>query len=126
MPHHVSKDDFEKLVEIALAELPPKFLAVLDDVPIDIRPRPTRKQLQSVGLADDELLLGLYVGTAMPDRSVDQGVRLPDVIFIFQEDIELVCDSADQLKDEIRTTVLHEIGHHYGLDEDQLEELGFG
>jgi len=126
MPYHVSKKDFADLVSAALRELPEQFSNALDEVPIDIRTRPTRRQLQSLGLTDDELLLGLYVGTALPDRSVDQGVRLPDVIYLFQQDIELVSASAAQLQEEVRTTVLHELGHHFGLDEDQLDELGYG
>jgi len=126
MPYHVSKKDFADLVSAALRELPEQFSNALDEVPIDIRTRPTRRQLQSLGLTDDELLLGLYVGTALPDRSVDQGVRLPDVIYLFQQDIELVSASAEQLQEEVRTTVLHELGHHFGLDEDQLDELGYG
>jgi len=126
MPYHVSKKDFADLVSAALRELPEQFSNALEEVPIDIRTRPTRRQLQSLGLTDDELLLGLYVGTALPDRSVDQGVRLPDVIYLFQQDIELVSASAEQLQEEVRTTVLHELGHHFWLDEDQLDELGYG
>jgi predicted Zn-dependent protease with MMP-like domain len=126
MPHHVTKAEFARLVEQALADLPREFADFLDEVPIEIRTRPTRKQLRSVGLADDELLLGLYSGTALPDRSVDAGVRLPDVIYLFQEDIELSVDSADELVREVRITVLHEVGHHFGLDEDELERLGYG
>lgn len=126
MPHHVSKADFARLVEAALHELPEQFAAHLEEIPIEIRDRPTRKQLRSVGLSDDELLLGLYSGTALPDRSVDIGVRMPDKIYLFQEDIELVSDSEEQLKHEVRTTVLHEIGHHFGLDEEDLDELGYG
>ncbi len=126
MPHHVSKDEFARLVQESLANLPKEFADFLEEVPIEIRDRPTKKQLRSVGLKDDELLLGLYVGTSLPDRSVDAGIRLPDAIFLFQEDIELVSGSEEQLKEEVRITVLHEIGHHFGLDEDDLDRLGYG
>lgn len=114
------------LVKEALETLPKQFAEFLDEVPIEIRDRPTRHQLKSVGLTEDELLLGLYTGTALPDRSVEMGVRLPDKIYLFQLNIESVCDSAEQLKQEVRKTVLHEIGHHFGLDEDDLEKLGYG
>jgi predicted Zn-dependent protease with MMP-like domain len=126
MAYHVGKAEFAQLVEIALRDLPQQFAEFLEEVPIEIRTRPSRRQLHAVGLGDDDLLLGLYVGTNLADRSVEHSVRLPTVIFLFQEDIELVSDNADQLKHEVRTTVLHEIGHHFGLDEDDLERLGYG
>ena len=126
MPHHVTKAQFAKLVERALAELPAPFAEHLEEVAVEIRDRPTRKQLAELGLKDDELLLGLYHGRPRTERSVLDGAVMPDVIFIFQEDVELVSDSEQQLVAEVRTTVLHEIGHHFGMDEDDLDELGYG
>ena len=126
MPHHLSKAQFAKLVERALAELPEPFAQHLEEVAIEIRDRPTPKQLAELGLKDDELLLGLYHGRPRTERSVLDGAAMPDVIFIFQEDVELVSDSEQQLVEEVRTTVLHEIGHHFGMDEDDLDELGYG
>lgn len=127
MPHHVSKAAFEKLVERALAELPVEFAEALESMTLEIRPRPTPRQLEDAGLEPDELLLGLYVGVPLNERFVssDHG-RLPDKIFIFQEDVELVSDNEAQLIQEVRTTVLHELGHYFGMDEDQLDELGYG
>jgi predicted Zn-dependent protease with MMP-like domain len=132
MAYHVSKDRFARLVERALAELPPQFARHLEEVPLEIRTRPTRKMLRSLGMDDDELLLGLYHGRALTDRSVEYSAGRPgegsplDVIYVFQEDIELVSESEADLLREVRTTVLHEIGHHFGLDEDDLERLGYG
>ena len=126
MAYHVSKADFAQFVEQALAELPEPFAAHLEQITIEIKDRPSRKMLRSVGLNDDELLLGLYQGVALPDRSVQHSGVLPDRILIFQEDVELASDSAEQLVDEIRTTVLHEIGHHFGMDEDDLDAVGYG
>jgi len=126
MAYQVSKSKFAKLVEQALAELPPEFAAAIEEVPVDIRDRPTREQLRSVGLTKDHLLMGLYRGTPRPERSVEHSGRIPDVIYIFQEDCEEVCDSEEELVREVRTTVLHELGHHFGLDEDDLERLGYG
>lgn len=126
MPYHVSRQQFARLVERALASLPHQFARALDeDVRIEIRDRPTRKQLRSVGLDEDELLLGLYEGHPITDRSIESTGQMPDVIFIFQEDCELVSDSEQQLIDEVRVTVLHELGHHFGLDEDELDRLGY-
>ena len=126
MPFHVSKAKFASLVEEALAELPEPFAAYIEEVPVDIRDRPTRKQLKSVGLDDDELLMGLYVGIPLTEASVEHSGQQPGVIYIFQEDIELVCEDAEALVREVRVTVLHELGHHFGLDEDDLDRLGYG
>lgn len=127
MPYHVDQPTFARLVEEALSLLPDQFAAaVRDEVPVQIRDRPTRAQLESVGLDDDHLLLGLYVGRPLTERSVlDQPIG-PDVVYVFQEDVELASDSRDHLVEQVRVTVLHEIGHHYGLDEDELERLGYG
>jgi predicted Zn-dependent protease with MMP-like domain len=126
MAYHVTKAQFARLVERALAELPEPFAQYLEEISIEIRDRPTRRQLAEVGLRDDELLLGLYHGRPRTERSVLDGPAMPDVIYIFQEDVELVSDSEQQLVDEVRTTVLHEIGHHFGMGEDELDELGYG
>jgi predicted Zn-dependent protease with MMP-like domain len=124
--YHVSKAQFERLVERALAELPPPFARFMEQVPVEIRDRPNRRELRSVGLDDDELLLGLYVGRPLTERGVEDTGAMPDVIYIFQEDVELATDSEAELVREVRTTVLHEIGHLFGMDEDQLDELGYG
>jgi predicted Zn-dependent protease with MMP-like domain len=126
VPYHVSKPEFATLVEKALAELPDPFNKALEEVPVEVRTRPSRRELQELGLEDDELLLGLYRGRPLPERSVEDSGRLPDVIFIFQEDIELVSDSKDQLVEEVRTTVLHELGHYFGMSEEDLDKLGYG
>src|SRR5687767_15540160 len=126
MAYHVSKAKFAQLVERALAELPEQFAEFLEEVPVEIRERPTPRQLKEAGLGRDDLLLGLYHGVPRPDRSVEHSGRMPDVIYIFQEDIELVSDSEEDLVREVRVTVLHEIGHHFGMTEDDLDELGYG
>lgn len=126
MGYHVSKADFARYVEQALAELPEPFASHLEQIIVEIVNRPTRKQLRSVGLKDDELLFGLYQGVNLLDRSVEHSGVLPDRILIFQDDHEIACDNPRELVEEIRTTVLHEIGHHFGMDEDDLDEVGYG
>lgn len=126
MPYEVSKARFEQLVEQALDGLPPEFAEHLEEVRIEIRDRPTRKQLKSVGLSPDELLLGLYHGRPRTQRSVMDDLVLPDVIYIFQDDVQQVAESEQDLVNEVRTTVLHEIGHHFGMSEEDLDELGYG
>ena len=126
MPHHVSKARFADLVDQAVRTLPAQFAAALNEVPIEIRDRPSRKMLRSLGLEDDELLLGLYHGRPRTERSVEDSARLPDVIYIFQDDVELASDSEPELIEQVRTTVLHELGHHFGMSEDDLDALGYG
>lgn len=125
MAFEVSRSRFEQLVEQALEELTPPIAEALNEVRIEVRDRPTRKQLKSVGLEEDDLLLGLYSGQPITERSVLHSGVLPDVIYIFQEDVEQVSDSEADLIREVRTTVLHELGHHFGLDEDDLDQLGY-
>lgn len=126
MPFDVSKELFAELVELALADLPAPFAPYLEEIAIEIRDRPTRKQLRSVGLTNGDLLLGLYHGRPRDQRSVlDSGV-MPDVIYIFQKDVEDACNDEDDLIEQVRITVLHEIGHHFGMNEDDLDALGYG
>ena len=126
MPYHVSKQRFAELVEEALRELPQPFAQHLEEVSVEIKDRPTQKQLKEQGLEEDELLLGLYVGHPMTQRSVEFSGMLPDAVYIFQEDVELVSESEKDLIQQVRITVLHEIGHHFGMDEEDLDELGYG
>ena len=127
MAYHVSKAKFASLVERALAEVPEQFAEFLEEVPVQIETRPSKRLLRSLGMEDDELLLGLYQGANLENRVEAEGrwSPVPNHILIFQEDIELVSDSEADLVREVRTTVLHEIGHHFGLDEDDLERLGY-
>jgi len=122
----VSKSEFEGAVARALESLPAPFAEFLEEVPVEIHTRPSVKLLRELGMDDDELLMGLYRGVDRTRRSVEDSGRLPDVIYIFQEDHELVCDSKAQLVEEVRKTVLHEIGHHFGMTEEDLDELGYG
>ena len=113
MPCKVSKSEFEKLVEEAIADVPEPFAEFLEEVPIEIHTRPSVKLLRELGMEHDELLMGLYRGVDRTRRSVEESGRLPDVIYVFQEE-------------EVRKTVLHEIGHHFGMSEEDLDELGYG
>jgi len=125
MAYRVSKSAFAELVERALDELPEEFARHLEEVPVEIRDRPTRQQMDSVGVKQNGLLLGLYQGRPRTQRSVEESGVMPDVIYIFQESIEEVSQSEEQLIRQVRTTVLHEIGHHFGMTEEDLRRLGY-
>ncbi|MBA3273962.1 MAG: metallopeptidase family protein, partial [Chthoniobacterales bacterium] len=107
MSQRVSKADFARLVEQALEELPEPFASHLEQMSIEIKDRPTRRQLRQLDLADYDLLLGLHEGVPMTGRSVEHSGTLPTRIFVFQESLEQVCDSERELIAEIRKTVLH-------------------
>jgi predicted Zn-dependent protease with MMP-like domain len=126
MAYEVSKSRFGQLVEQALDQLPPHFLQYLDEVPVEIRDRPSPAERRRLGLGDKGLLLGLYHGQPRTRRSVEDSGRLPDVIYLFQESIQLVSNCEQELVEQVRITLLHEIGHHFGLNEVELDELGFG
>jgi predicted Zn-dependent protease with MMP-like domain len=122
----VSKARFGELVELAVADVPEPFAQMLEEVPIEVRDRPTESQLQIARDRGGNLLLGLYHGRPRTRRSVEDSGAMPDVIYLFQEHIQQVCRSEEDLIRQVRITVLHEIGHHFGMSEDDLDELGYG
>ncbi len=121
----LSTDEFFKLVTQALTDIPEAFAAHLREVAVDVEPTPDRLACEEAGIRNPRMLLGLYRGTPLTDRSVEHNARLPDRITIYQHNIERMCDTREQIVDQVRTTVFHEIGHHFGLDEDDLDELGY-
>jgi predicted Zn-dependent protease with MMP-like domain len=120
----LTRDRFRQLVEEALASIPPEFREAMQNIAIVIEPEPSLEQLHSVGLdPEEETLFGLYEGTPLPERSASHGNVLPDKITIFQGPIEDECDSEDDVVVEIGETLIHEIGHYFGLSEEEIEEI---
>src|SRR5262245_32813663 len=111
MPYAVSKAEFARLVELALTELPPRFQEFLEEVPVQIEWAPSRRLLKQLDMQEDELLMGLYQGSSLLNRSETEGrgTPMPNHILIFQEDHQLLCDSEQGLIHEVRMTILHEI-----------------
>jgi predicted Zn-dependent protease with MMP-like domain len=119
-----SDADFDRAVEQALADIPDEFRPYLENVLVEVRDRPDPALLREYDVPDD--LLGLYVGVPLEDKGPDRApTPMPDRVLIFRGNLCQMCESWDELVDEIRITVLHEIGHHFGLDEDRLEDLGY-
>lgn len=119
----MQRRQFENLVRRAIEELPPAFLARMDNVDVVVEDWATRDQLIGSGLDEDELLLGLYEGIPLPDR-YDYNLVLPDKITLFQRAIESVCATDEDVVAEVRVTVVHELAHHFGIDDDALHEMG--
>ena len=116
--------DFYELVERALEELPPELSELLDNVAIVVDDWPE----YSTPLVSDDpenTLYGLYEGVPLTQRGSGYYGTLPDKITIFRGPLERDF-SRDELEEQIRVTVVHEIAHHFGFDEDRLEELGWG
>jgi predicted Zn-dependent protease with MMP-like domain len=116
----VSAARFARLVREALAELPPPFARRLDNVAVLIAERPTAEQLASVGLGRGETLLGLYEGTPLGERGGGYHLALPDRVTIFRQPIVDCCATSRDIREEVRLTVIHELGHHFGLGDDDL------
>lgn len=121
---HFERQQFEALVEEALDSLPDVIQGWLDNVAVVISEWPTAEQLAQTGLEPGGLLFGLYVGVPKTHRGSTYGETVPDKVLIFQGPIERVCRTPAQVREQVRRTVLHEIGHHFGMDEDQLWDAG--
>ena len=117
------KRDFEELVREAVGRIPPEFLAIMENVDVQVRRRPTARQLRSTDLDADETLLGLYEGVPITDRG-DYNMVLPDIITIFQAPIEEMASSQEEVIEEVRHTVVHEVAHYFGISDAELEEWG--
>jgi predicted Zn-dependent protease with MMP-like domain len=121
----LSADEFGKLVDAAIAEIPPPLQRYLENVIVEVEAMPSGEDIAEVDIDDPTELLGLYHGTPLTERGVEFAGALPDRITIYQRNIERICRSRREIVVEIRTTVLHEIGHHFGLDEDDLFDVGY-
>ena len=108
---------FEELVADALDELPPEISRLMDNVAIFVEDE----------APDGEDLLGLYEGIPLTERTTSYaGAVMPDRISIFRRNILAICDTPDDVRDEVEVTVVHEIAHHFGIDDHRLHELGYG
>jgi predicted Zn-dependent protease with MMP-like domain len=114
---------FERLVGRALDALPPAIAPMLDNVAIVVEDEPTPEQIGRRG-GDGETLFGLYEGVPLTQRDSGYTMVLPDKITIFRGPLERACRSPGEIAREVRITIIHELGHHFGLDETRLDELG--
>jgi len=106
---------FDELVSDALDLIPPQLAAVMDNVVVLVEDRHP----------DEDDLLGLYEGVALTERDSHYAGSLPDTITIYRDALLDVCDGEDEVVEEVKITVVHEIAHHFGIDDDRLHELGW-
>ncbi|MBN1615254.1 MAG: metallopeptidase family protein [Deltaproteobacteria bacterium] len=122
----LNQKQFDRAVRRAVGRIPKEIRNHLENVVITVRRRPSRQMLDEMGVPRGETLLGLYQGDSLRDRSFFSPPPFPDTIFIFQEPLEEMCDTLEELEREIEITVVHEVAHFLGIEEDRLEELGYG
>jgi predicted Zn-dependent protease with MMP-like domain len=118
----ISPSEFEQLVEEALASLPKKFADLLDNVAIVVEEEPSDDDLEILDGEEDDgsELLGIYRGTALPYRTHDMLPALPDTIAIFRRPILRVTGNRREAVRQIRETVIHELGHYFGLSDEDM------
>jgi predicted Zn-dependent protease with MMP-like domain len=119
----VDRQRFAELVSEALERLPPRFAERLSNIDVEVRDWPSANEMRAARVPPGALLLGLYRGVPQTRRSQGYNMALPDRIFIYQQPIERVCRSDDEVRERVRRTVLHEIAHHFGWSDAELAEM---
>lgn len=127
-----TRDRFDAVLDEVLAAMPALVHELIERVPLHVEDYPSREVMRQMGVRYRDELCGLFTGIALTDRSIEHSGTLPDVVTIYREGIlALATDRHGQirkqrLREQIRITVLHELAHYHGLDEDELRELGYG
>ena len=116
MPLEIADADFDRLVDEALDALPVEIAARVHNVVVLIEDEAPR---------EDPDLLGIYDGVALTERTANHAGDLPDRILLFRANLLAMCETPEELADEVRITVVHEIAHHFGIDDARLGELGY-
>jgi predicted Zn-dependent protease with MMP-like domain len=111
--------EFESLVGEALDGLPPQFAELLENVAVVVEEEPDPEILDALGFDDEEELMGLYQGVPLPERG-SQYQSLPDRIAIYRGPVLRLCGSRGEVVREVRDTVVHELGHYFGLDDEEM------
>lgn len=119
----MKRDEFKRLVEEALDEIPARFRAEMKNVAVVVEDEPPQYILDDMEIGPDDTLFGLYQGTPLPERSWGYGNALPDRISIYQFPIEDACEDEDAIRECIAETVIHEFGHYFGMSEEEIEEI---
>jgi predicted Zn-dependent protease with MMP-like domain len=121
----MNRAEFRRLVEEALTRIPDEFRLAMHNLQIVIEDWPDPAVMEDVTGDPDEVLYGLYSGTPLPDRGADYGNTTPDVITLYQSPLEEDFPDREELRHEIEVTLVHEIAHYFGFDEDMIERYGY-
>ncbi len=116
MMEPVSQDAFEEMINDALDTIPEEFARHMTNMVVlarDFNP-------------DEPMLLGLFEGIPLTEQHSNHSGFLPDAVFVYKDALEAMCSDEEELRHEVKVTVLHEVGHYFGLEEHELHELGWG
>jgi predicted Zn-dependent protease with MMP-like domain len=120
----LSDEEFEAVVDEALAEIPPDLAEKIENIDIFIEDYPSA-EVQSEMQAGRHGLLGIYQGVPQQHRGPSYRNTLPDRIYLYKKNIESISPTRELMKEQIQRTVLHELGHYFGIDDERLRELGY-
>jgi predicted Zn-dependent protease with MMP-like domain len=112
----VSDEEFEGLVTEALDGIPPELASLIDNVVVLVEPEPP---------PEDPDLLGVYDGVPLTERDSTYTFLPPDRILVYRSPLLRMCESTEELVEEVRITVVHEVAHHFGIDDEALHDLGY-
>ena len=121
----VSEKEFDRIVKRAIENIPEEIREHLDNILISVQKHPSKDILEEMEMDPDEPLLGLYWGVPLTERSVTSPPDFPDTIFLFQSPLQEMCETIEELEEEIEITVVHEVAHAVGIPEERLAELGY-
>lgn len=119
----MTRADFERLVLEAITLIPKRFRREMKNLAVVVEPEPSPDLLDEMEIEPPDSLYGLYQGTPLTERTWGYGNTLPDRITIFQRPIEEDCEDEDEIRAVIGETLIHEVGHYFGLSEEEIEEI---
>ena len=119
----MTRERFERLVEEALRDIPKRFRDAMANVAVIVEDEPPPHVIADMDMEEDDELFGLYEGTPLPERGASYGNTLPDRISIYQIPIEESCANDEEVRVCVAETVIHEFGHYFGMNEEEIEEI---
>jgi predicted Zn-dependent protease with MMP-like domain len=119
----MTREKFERLVADAITLIPKRFRREMKNIAIIVEDEPSAELLEEMEIDPPDSLYGLYQGTPLPERSATWGNTLPDCVTLFQKIIEEDCDDDDDVRMVIGETLIHEVGHYFGLSEEEIEDI---
>jgi predicted Zn-dependent protease with MMP-like domain len=126
VPVRLTEAQFDRVVARAIQRIPLEIRRYLDNIVITVKKRPSASMMREMGMHPDDYPLGLFQGVPLIERSATTPPLYPDMIYLFQEPLEEMCDTREELEEEIEVTVVHEVAHYIGMTEERLAELGYG